>query len=43
MAHKTLGHDSLWYDRVASGKLKVKEFAGSLTTIVILVLIWQLA
>ena len=43
MANEPLGRGSQWCDRVGSGKLKVKEFAGSLPTIVMLVLIWQLS
>jgi hypothetical protein len=43
MAHEPLGYGSRWYDRVNSGKLKVKEFAVALLTIVILVRICQLS
>jgi hypothetical protein len=42
-AHEPFGYCSRWYDRVGSGKLKVKEFAVALLTIVMLVLIWQLS
>lgn len=37
-AHEPLGNGSRWYDRVGSGKLKVKELAVALLTIVMLVL-----
>jgi hypothetical protein len=43
VAHEPFGYGGRWYDRVNSGKLKVKEFAVALLTIVILVLICQLS
>lgn len=43
MAHEPFGYSSRWYGRVGSGKLKVKEFAVALLTIVMLVPVWQLS
>jgi hypothetical protein len=43
VAHEPRGYGSRWYDPVNSGKLKVKEFAVALLTIVILVRICQLS
>ena len=43
VAHEPFGYGSRWYDRVNSGKLKVKECAVALLTIAMLVLICQLS
>ena len=43
VAHEPIGYGGRGYDRVGSGKLKVKECAVALLTIAMLVLICQLS